>query len=231
MKTKFYPRIVRFLLAIAICLPVCGSNMFAQTAESYVVLDNAAGTLTFKHDANKPAGAFSLNEGETNPAWYDGDGTEDLYNKNNIKKVVFDASFANARPTNCYCWFFGCKDLTTIEGIGYLNTENVTSMRAMFSGCSSLTSLDVSNFKTQNVTSMRAMFSRCRSLTSLDVSNFNTDKVTSMRTMFVGCNNLTSLNLSNFNTQNVEDMLAMFYHCIYNHRTTKTNQKYPSVNL
>ena len=44
--------------------------MFAQTAESYVVLDNAAGTLTFKHDANKPAGAFSLNEGELYPAWY-----------------------------------------------------------------------------------------------------------------------------------------------------------------
>ena len=37
--------------------------MLAQTVESYVVLDNAAGTLTFKHDANKPAGAFSLNEG------------------------------------------------------------------------------------------------------------------------------------------------------------------------
>ena len=26
-------------------------------------------------------------------------------------------------------------------------------------------------------------------------------------------------------------LLAAFYHCIYNHRTTKTNQKYPSVNL
>lgn len=75
------------------------------------------------------------------------------------------------------------------------------------------------------------MFSRCSSLTSLDVSKFNTQNVTSMRIMFAGCNNLTSLNLSNFNTQNVEDMLAMFWNCIYNHRTTKTNQKYPSVNL
>ena len=24
---------------------------------------------------------------------------------------------------------------------------------------------------------------------------------------------------------------SLFYYCIYNHRTTKTNQKYPSVNL
>ncbi len=26
-------------------------------------------------------------------------------------------------------------------------------------------------------------------------------------------------------------LLGAFYLCIYNHRTTKTNQKYPSVNL
>ena len=190
--------------------------MFAQTAESYVVLDNAAGTLTFKHDANKPAGAFSLNEGETYPAWYDGDydGDGNEYNKNNIKKVVFDASFANARPTNCYSWFFGCKDLTTIEGIGYLNTENVTSMRAMFCGCSSLTSLDVSNFKTQNVTNMGYMFATCSALTSLDLSNFNTQNVIDMGFMFAQCQNLTSLNLSNFDTRNVTNMHAMFNVCI-----------------
>ena len=212
MKTKLYSfRLVRFLLAIAICLPVWGSNVFAQTVESYVVLDNAAGTLTFKHDANKPAGAFSLNEGETYPAWYDGDGTD--YNKNNIKKVVFDASFANARPTNCYSWFFGCKDLTTIEGIGYLNTENVTSMRAMFYGCKSLSSLDVSMFNTQNVTSMRAMFANCNNLTSLDVSNFKTQNVTDMLSMFGGCSSLTSLDVSKFDTRNVTNMEWMFSGC------------------
>ena len=139
MKTKlFFPppqkkKIARLLLVIMICLPVWGSNAFAQTAESYVVLDNAAGTLTFKHDANKPAGAFSLNEDLTYPAWYAGDGDEDK--KNNIKKVIFDSSFANARPTNCSFWFFECKDLTVIEGLEYLNTENVTSMSAMFPPC------------------------------------------------------------------------------------------------
>ena len=25
--------------------------------------------------------------------------------------------------------------------------------------------------------------------------------------------------------------MVLFFNCIYNHRTTKTNQKYPSVNL
>ena len=214
MKTKLYSfRLVRFLLAIAICLPVWGSNVFAQTVESYVVLDNAAGTLTFKHDANKPAGAFSLNEGELYPAWYAMAGDHTGYNENNIKKVVFDSSFANARPTNCCFWFVGCKDLIVIEGLEYLNTEKVTSMRSMFASCTNLTSLDVSKFRTQNVTDMFYMFGDCSNLTSLNVSNFNTANVTDMDYMFNNCSNLTSLDVSKFDTQNVTSMWTMFKGC------------------
>ena len=187
--------------------------MFAQTAESYVVLDNAAGTLTFKHDANKPAGAFSLNEGELYPAWYAMAGDHTGYNENNIKKVVFDSSFANARPTNCCFWFVGCKDLTVIEGLEYLNTEKVTSMRSMFASCTNLTSLDVSKFRTQNVTDMFYMFGDCSNLTSLNVSNFNTANVTDMDYMFNNCSNLTSLDVSKFDTQNVTSMWTMFKGC------------------
>ncbi len=215
MKTKFYSfRLVRLLLAILICLPVWGSNVLAQTVESYVVLDNAAGTLTFKHDANKPAGAFSLNEGGPYPAWYAQAGDDTGYNENNIKKVVFDSSFANARPTNCCFWFVGCKDLIVIEGLEYLNTEKVTSMRSMFASCTNLTSLDVSKFRTQNVTDMFYMFGDCSNLTSLNVSNFNTANVTDMDYMFYNCNNLTSLDVSNFDTKNVTYMSAMFNRCI-----------------
>ena len=214
MKTKLLPPpIARLLLVIIICLPVLGSNVFAQTAESYVVLDNAAGTLTFKHDAHKPAGAFSLNEGELYPAWYAMAGDHTGYNENNIKKVVFDSSFANARPTNCCFWFVGCKDLIVIEGLEYLNTEKVTSMRSMFASCTNLTSLDVSKFRTQNVTDMFYMFGDCSNLTSLNVSNFNTANVTDMDYMFNNCSNLTSLDVSKFDTQNVTSMWTMFKGC------------------
>ena len=214
MKTKLLPPpIARLLLVIIICLPVLGSNVFAQTAESYVVLDNAAGTLTFKHDANKPAGAFSLDEGGLYPAWYAMAGDHTGYNENNIKKVVFDSSFANARPTNCCFWFVGCKDLIVIEGLEYLNTEKVTSMRSMFASCTNLTSLDVSKFRTQNVTDMFYMFGDCSNLTSLNVSNFNTANVTDMDYMFNNCSNLTSLDVSKFDTQNVTSMWTMFKGC------------------
>ena len=58
----------------------------------------------------------------------------------------------------------------------------------MFLGCSSLTSLDLSNFNTNNVTNMSYMFSNCSSLTSLNLSNFNTNNVKYMSSMFYGVN-------------------------------------------
>ena len=211
MKIKPLPSIARLLLAILMCLPICGSHAFAQ--ESYAVFDKTTNTLTFKHDTNKPDGAFALNVGDYLPDWYKPNGNYPFYNVNIIKKVIFDASFANARPTSCYKWFFDCKYLTTIEGIEYLNTENVTNMSGMFWGCSALTTLNVSNFDTQNVTDMSDMFGFCRALTTLDVSKFDTQNVTDMSGMFYNCHALTTLNVSNFDTQNVTDMSRMFKSC------------------
>jgi len=41
----------------------------------------------------------------------------------------------------------------------------VTDMEGMIQGCSSLESLDVSNWDTSNVTNMSSMFAGCSSLT------------------------------------------------------------------
>jgi len=49
-------------------------------------------------------------------------------------------------------------------------------MSCMFWDCSSLTTLDLSNFDTSEVTNMQSMFSHCSSLTNLDLSNFYTSK-------------------------------------------------------
>lgn len=130
-----------------------------------------------------------------------------------IKKVVFDSSFANARPTSTANWFWGCSKLSSIVGIENLVTDNVTDMGAMFGECSSLTSIDVSGFKTDNVTNMGHMFGGCSRLTSIDVGGFETDNVTDMTGMFWGCSNLSSLDLSGFRTGNVTSMNGMFYDC------------------
>ena len=168
------------------------------------VFDDATKTLTFIYGP-KPEGAYDLNVESNNPGWN--------AQKENIEKVVFNASFANARPTSCYYWFCGCSKLTDIEGIEKLNTENVTDMSYMFYNCRKLSSLDFSKFNTENVTDMKFMFYNCRILSSLDLSKFNTENVTDMSYMFDNCWELSSLDLSKFNTENVTNMKYMFCDC------------------
>ena len=76
-------------------------------------------------------------------------------------------------------------------------------MGGMFYLCSSLTSIDVSNFDTSNVTDMSSMFEDCSSLISLDLSSINTSKVTDMGYMVGNCSSLTSLDLRNADFSNV----------------------------
>ena len=183
----------------------CGPIGYFTYGRGYAMFDDATGTLTFSYKGFKPEGAYELNEGGNNPEW--------ISKNSYVKKVVFDASFAKARPTSCYYWFRGCDMLTQIEGIEHLNTEEVTDMSWMFMDCRGLTSLDVSHFNTQKVTNMEHMFNRCSGLTSLDVSSFNTENVTNMTCIFWGCSGLTSLDVSHFNTKKVTDMSCMFYEC------------------
>ena len=183
----------------------CGPIGYFTYGRGYAMFDDATGTLTFSYKGFKPEGAYELNEGGNNPEW--------ISKNSYVKKVVFDASFAKARPTSCYYWFRGCDMLTQIEGIEHLNTEEVTDMSWMFMDCRGLTSLDVSHFNTQKVTNMEHMFNRCSGLTSLDVSSFNTENVTNMTCIFLGCSGLISLDVSHFNTKKVTDMSCMFYEC------------------
>ena len=128
-----------------------------------------------------------------------------------VTKIVF---LDDIRPKGGGIHFNKCTSVTEIEGMKeHFDTSEMTWIGSMFSGCSSLTSLDVSGFDTSNATGMSYMFEGCSGLTALDVSGFNTSKVTSMHQMFGGCQNLTSLDVSKFNTSNVTSMSSMFNGC------------------
>ena len=183
-----------------------GTDGYFTPVFDYAEFDNATGTLTFRRGLSKPAGAYDLNMESNNPGWE--------AQKRNIKKVVFDASFANARPTSCCRWFADCFYLTEIDGIENLNTQNVTDMREMFVCCYALTSLDVSNFNTQNVEDMTDMFLGCEGLSLLDLSNFNTERVEYMSSMFSGCSTLQTIFASDkFVTDQVLGGSDMFSGC------------------
>ena len=130
--------------------------------------------------------------------------------KVNIQTVQFESA---VKPKRLYNWFKNCSSLTEIKNMKNLYTNECTDMRSMFSGCSSLTTLDLSTFDTSNVTNMISLFDSCESLQSLDLRNFDTRNVTTMGAMFADCKNLTTLQIGNWNTSNVTNMLIMFYNC------------------
>ena len=114
--------------------------------------------------------------------------------------------------------FYGCSGLTSLT----LPSSIITIGDYAFCGCSGLTSLNLP----AGITEIgESAFWCCSRLTSLTLPASITEIGSSA---FYGCSGLTSVNLPASIT---EIGFEAFSGCIYNHRTTKTNQKYPSVNL
>ncbi|MBO4850962.1 MAG: BspA family leucine-rich repeat surface protein, partial [Prevotella sp.] len=143
---------------------------------SYAELTNSGKTLTFYHDKkwnNRTGTIYSINVADNSWSYSEAPTWNNPTISKNITSVVFDSSFANARPTSCVCWFEGMSNLTSISGMAsYLNTSRSSSMYRMFKGCSKLTSIDIKNFNTERTAFFDEMFYGCSSLTSLDLSNF-----------------------------------------------------------
>lgn len=158
----------------------------------YVVWDSNTKTLSFKAAITKEEGdyVYDLNTGENYPAWL----LRSI--SDNCTKVVFEESFKDVRPTTCLTWYFNFVNLSSIEGLENLNTEEVTNMQAMFYGCSGLQTLDLTSFNTGNVTNMEAMFYGCSGLQTLDLTSFNTSCVEKMYSMFHDCTNLKTIYVS-----------------------------------
>jgi surface protein len=169
-------------------------------SEPYAVYEN--GTLTFYFDTQKS------NRGGMGFEFQKDKFCVHVYKWHeyceSIKTVIFDDSFSNCHCIESTgCWFYKLGNLTLIRGLNNLDTSNVKNMGWMFSGCSSLQSLDMSGFDTSKVEDMSGMFWNCSSLQSLDMSGFDTSKVENMNYMFGGCSSLQSLDLSGFDTSKV----------------------------
>jgi surface protein len=165
-------------------------NVQIVTLEAYACYTESNTTLTFYYDtqrSSRTGTTYDLNTGGNDPGW------ESDRTNANVTKVVFDPSFAGARPTSTNDWFINMVNLESITGLSYLNTSEVIYMGFMFAGCNKLTSLDLSHFNTSKVTSMTVMFSACISLTSLDLSSFNTSQVINMNAMFQNSDNLRTI--------------------------------------
>ena len=133
-------------------------------------------------------------------------------NSKNLRSIKLPKGFIGSSVTNLKATFSGCESLTELDLSGS-NSENVKDMSEMFDGCRALSKLALTDFKTGQVTTMESMFLGCSTLETLDVSSFNTENVTTMVGMFNNCSSLRSLDLPGFNTANVTEMSSMFKKC------------------
>ena len=196
--------------------PTDGYFTMLPSVEPYAVVSTDNTTLTFYFDKKKATRngtegtAYSIPwDSEDYPGWTGEDGNS------NITTVDFDESFANYEDLrSAHGMFYGLSELTEINNLSRLRTDNVTDMGLMFAECSKLETIDLSQFATFNVTSMSAMFDGCSSLKSFSPSwQFDTGKVTIMAQMFRDCSSLESIYVGNFHTENVTMMNEMFENC------------------
>ena len=102
---------------------------------------------------------------------------------NNLIKL----KFPNDKIISCDEMF---KDIKEIKNIQFKNFKICISSREMFSGCSSLETLDFSSFNTDEINDMYRMFSGCSELKSLNIPSFNTYKSNNNNFIFCNCINL-----------------------------------------
>ena len=126
--------------------------------------------------------ADMLDTGDEVPEW-----TQDAYARQ-AKRVVFDKDFESYHPQSLYAWFKGMSNLTAIDGIEHLNTDQATNMASLFEGCSKLTTIDVGDFIVSNLTNLHRIFANCSSLTTIFAETPWIIQETPE--MFEGCNKL-----------------------------------------
>ena len=148
--------------------------LVVHAQEGYAVLEDGILTLYYDSQRSTRTGAtFNILESNGVPGW--------MLRRNEVRSVVFDMSFQDARPTTCAYWFCAMPNLVSIANMFFLNTSEVTDMTSMFSSSSKISSLYLGGFDTSKVTSMLSMFQGCTNLSLIEgLEKFNTGNVTSM---------------------------------------------------
>lgn len=134
-----------------------------------------------------------------------------------LETVEFGDSFKNNTQAGSFkAMFEGCSSLTSVDLSG-VRTDNLYDISEMFAFCSSLEKLDVSSFEIKNVNNMTGVFQACYSLDNLDLSYWNKEYTISaplkMNDMFKDCSSLTVLSVANWDVSKADDISGMFAGC------------------
>ncbi|SEK70427.1 surface protein [Butyrivibrio sp. ob235] len=134
-----------------------------------------------------------------------------MFNRcSSLEKITFGQNFRAQKVKDFTAMFSGCTSLASVN-LSTFDTSNATSFCNMFYSCHSLTSFDFSPLNTAKVNNMSGMFYDCTSLATVTIGNVDTANVTNVENMFRKCNSLKTLDLSNFNAANITNASYIFY--------------------
>lgn len=118
-------------------------------------------------------------------------------------KDCVNVPYNTQNVTTMEAMFRDCRSVVQIKGIGYLS--NVEDMSEMFKGCTNLEKIPNSfqEKPAEKIEDMSEMFKDCSSIKELSFPYFDTSNVTDMNEMFKNCTSLEQLDISSFDMSNV----------------------------
>ena len=206
-------------LALAIFLGTMPMSAFAESnsgsadngkanTAAYAVFDSTTGTLTFKKSSEVPEST------ETTKVFTGVENTSYPMPWSSVKKDVVKVAFEDViSPKSTSDWFYGMENLKQVENFKKLDLSDCSNMSYMFSGCESLTSIDLSGLDASCATDMHNMFAECYSLASVNLSGLDISNVTDMSYMFSECISLEKIDFSEVKASSVDDIRCIFRDC------------------
>lgn len=193
----FRDRVVQYLLGIGVTreeirairaamleLPEEGDARALKSAKA--VYTEADQTLTLRYDDQDYSGVDGqLQCGLSRGGW--------VALTNDVRHLVFAPSFKDYRVESCLQWFEDFKVLEDVTGLGNFNTSLTTTLRGMFTSCTSLTAFDFSGHDLSKCTNLGNLFYKCSGLKTADFSDIDTSNVGDYYRMFSGCSSLTRI--------------------------------------
>ena len=130
----------------------------------------------------------------------------------NLESILFPSLIKTSSLTNMASMFMGCSSLKSLNLTNF-DTYQVRFMNNLFQDCVSLEDLNISSFKTKSVVKMESMFQNCYKLKEIDLYHFSTTSTRQIYNMFYNCISMTSVNISNFDTFQITNFANLFYNC------------------
>ena len=113
-----------------------------------------------------------------------------------------------SKVTHMSSMFNRCENLKSID-LSKFNLQNVTDMGSMLANCKKLTTVTLPS-DAPKVENIAGLFSGCESLTSIDMKTFVAKKATKTATLFWGCRKLSQLHMEKLSPEDVQEYGNMF---------------------